>query len=237
MYKLVLVVCILAISCNSPKKEPTTISQVPNNTETEKNSPNTPAQTGNVNEPTSPNSEPTNSTNTEPKGTTPVKTKNEMNTTPNVATTGKTNSGTQTTATLPTSNEATNKETIKSNLKNNNNIETKTDTKGDPAKVTKNEFRNAGNTAAPSCIQKLIKEFQGEEKQNPPRKIYSYMYKGSTVYYVTAPCCDFFTDLYDKNCNLMGHPDGGITGRGDGKFTDFIKLRSNEKLIWKDGRK
>ena len=88
----------------------------------------------------------------------------------------------------------------------------------------------------PSCLDQLIGRYRQEEKQNPPRKIYSYSYLGKTVYYVTAPCCDFFTDLFDSNCQLMGHPDGGITGRGDGKFPGFDKDRTNEKLLWEDKR-
>ena len=88
-----------------------------------------------------------------------------------------------------------------------------------------------------SCIQDLIKGFEKEEKQNPPRKIYSYTYKGKTVYYVTPPCCDFYSDLYDSTCKLMGHPDGGFTGKGDGRMPDFQSSKSNEKLIWEDKRK
>ncbi len=91
--------------------------------------------------------------------------------------------------------------------------------------------------ALPSCINKLVTRFKKEEIQNPPRKIYSYTYKGKTVYYVTPPCCDFFSDLYDVKCNLIAHPDGGITGKGDGRASDFIQLRTNEKLIWEDNRK
>ena len=89
----------------------------------------------------------------------------------------------------------------------------------------------------PACIQKMIEQFNMEEKQNPPREIISYAYKGSTVYYVTPPCCDFFSDLYDSSCVLIGHPDGGFTGRGDGKIINFKDSISNEKLIWKDNRK
>jgi hypothetical protein len=93
------------------------------------------------------------------------------------------------------------------------------------------------STDTAACIREMITVFKNEEKQNPPRKIFSYTYKGQTVYYVTPPCCDFFSDLYDSNCKLIGHPDGGITGRGDGKFTDFEKTKTNEKLIWEDTRK
>jgi hypothetical protein len=94
----------------------------------------------------------------------------------------------------------------------------------------------AAKDSLPGCINELIQRFQKEEIQNPPRKIYSYQYKGSTVYYVTPPCCDFFSELYDNKCNLLGHPDGGITGKGDGKLADFTKLKLNETLVWEDNR-
>jgi hypothetical protein len=38
--------------------------------------------------------------------------------------------------------------------------------------------------------------------------------------------------LYDAKCNLLGHPDGGMTGKGDGKFPDFNKEKRKEKIIW-----
>ena len=88
----------------------------------------------------------------------------------------------------------------------------------------------------PACIQQMIKKFKTAEKENPPKSIYSYSYNGQTVYYITAPCCDFFTDLYDSNCTLIAHPDGGFTGKGDGKAKDFFEKRKNEKLLWKDNR-
>jgi len=89
----------------------------------------------------------------------------------------------------------------------------------------------------PACLQQLVKKYTAEEVQNPPRKIYSYQYKGNTVYYVTAPCCDFFSELYNTDCKIIAYPDGGITGRGDGRAKDFADLKSNEKLVWEDVRK
>ncbi len=88
----------------------------------------------------------------------------------------------------------------------------------------------------PGCIKKMIREFQQEEKQNPPRSIYRYTYNEKLVYYVPPICCDFFSDLYDNECKLIAHPDGGFTGRGDGRAVDFIQTRISEKLIWKDER-
>ena len=88
----------------------------------------------------------------------------------------------------------------------------------------------------PSCIDSLIAVFKKEEVKNPPRKIYQYSYRDKTVYYVPAICCDFFSDLYDDHCNLIGHPDGGYTGRGDGRLPDFQKEKKNEMLVWEDKR-
>jgi len=89
----------------------------------------------------------------------------------------------------------------------------------------------------PDCIQKMITRFQEEDKQNPPRRVYRYTYNGNFVYYVPPICCDQFSDLYSSKCELLGHPDGGYTGKGDGKVPDFQDKRSEEKLVWKDERK
>ncbi|MBS1734772.1 MAG: hypothetical protein JST02_15885 [Bacteroidetes bacterium] len=85
-------------------------------------------------------------------------------------------------------------------------------------------------------MRELITKFKREEKTNPLRSVWQYSYNGKTVYYIPAICCDFFSDLYDDQCQLIAHPDGGFTGRGDGKAKDFAEVRSNEKLIWKDKR-
>jgi hypothetical protein len=89
----------------------------------------------------------------------------------------------------------------------------------------------------PACIIEKIELFKSEARQNPPRKIFSYLYKTQKVYYITPPCCDFFSELYDSNCVLIANPDGGFTGRGDGKLPDFLSARTEEKLIWEDTRK
>ena len=105
-----------------------------------------------------------------------------------------------------------------------------------PKKQDKVDDKKVTEDKLPKCVQALIVKFLEEEKQNPPRKIIRYQYKNKTVYYVPPICCDQYSDLYDANCNLMGHPDGGITGKGDGKFSDFFKLATNENVVWKDKR-
>lgn len=94
-----------------------------------------------------------------------------------------------------------------------------------------------GFKTPPACIRKMIARFTAVNVTNPPRKIFLYDYKGRIVFYVPAVCCDYYSDLYDMDCNLIGHPDGGITGKGDGSFADFFEVRSGEVLIWADERK
>ena len=88
----------------------------------------------------------------------------------------------------------------------------------------------------PVCVKVLIEKMKSEPVTNPPRKIYSYKYLGKKVFYVPAICCDFFSDLYNDSCRLMGHPDGGFTGKGDGSIKDF-NTATDEKLLWSDSRK
>lgn len=68
----------------------------------------------------------------------------------------------------------------------------------------------------PNCINDKIKQILAEGVWNPPAKIYSYQYSGRKVYYFPPRCCDIPSTLYDDNCNVICHPDGGYTGGGDG---------------------
>jgi hypothetical protein len=38
--------------------------------------------------------------------------------------------------------------------------------------------------------------------------------------------------VYDSVCNVLGYPDGGFSGRGDGNMPGFNKEATGEKLIW-----
>ena len=88
----------------------------------------------------------------------------------------------------------------------------------------------------PYCIKKKIRKIKREEVRNPPAKIWEYKYNGETVYYFPPYCCDIESELYDKKCNSICQPDGGLSGAGDGKCTDFFQNRTDEKLIWEDER-
>ncbi|RZK59368.1 MAG: hypothetical protein EOO91_05460 [Pedobacter sp.] len=82
-----------------------------------------------------------------------------------------------------------------------------------------------------------IQKLKNENVANPPASVWQYEYNGQTVYFIPQKCCDIPSALYDSNCNLICSPDGGFTGKGDGKCKDFFEKRTKEKLIWKDDRK
>jgi len=88
----------------------------------------------------------------------------------------------------------------------------------------------------PAWLEERITKHSNEKKANPPIHIYSYQYNGATVYFETTPCCDQYTNLYSADGKLLCHPDGGLTGRGDGQCADFAKTRTEERLVWQDPR-
>ena len=88
----------------------------------------------------------------------------------------------------------------------------------------------------PTCIKDKITKMQNESVTSPPSKVYEYTYKKQLVYFIPQFCCDFPSELYDENCTLICEPDGGFTGNGDGKCTDFFKKRTGKRLVWADPR-
>ncbi len=85
-------------------------------------------------------------------------------------------------------------------------------------------------------LNERIETFKSKPVGNPPAEIWKYDYKGKLVYYFIPQCCDMMSELVDENGEKICSPDGGITGRGDGKCTDFFEMRKNEELVWKDTR-
>jgi hypothetical protein len=94
----------------------------------------------------------------------------------------------------------------------------------------------ATQTKNPAWVDQMIKKFEKDPVANPPLSVWKYEYSGQVVYFVPAHCCDITSVVYDAEGNMVCAPDGGITGKGDGKCSDFFDQRSNEQLIWQDGR-
>ena len=85
-------------------------------------------------------------------------------------------------------------------------------------------------------LDQMIQQMQESKTANPPAKVYRYTYKGQKVYYVTGRCCDVPAKVYNMYGNVICEPDGGITGKGEGRCTDFCEQRKDETLIWEDKR-
>ena len=94
--------------------------------------------------------------------------------------------------------------------------------------------KNQGMLNMPSCLATKIDSIKRDPKVNPPLSVIQYSYKGSPVYYVTAGCCDQFNEVYDAACKHLGAPDGGVTGKGDGKLPDFYAQATNKKVVWEN---
>lgn len=97
------------------------------------------------------------------------------------------------------------------------------------------EAATANAQGAP-WLNQMIQQMQEDEAANPPAKVYRYTYKDQEVYYVTGRCCDVPGKVYDMYGNVICEPDGGITGKGDGRCPDFFEQRKDETLIWEDKR-
>ena len=92
------------------------------------------------------------------------------------------------------------------------------------------------SASLPSWLDRMLGELESQPPGNPPLTITRYEYKGQGVYFQTATCCDIFSNLYNEDDGLIAHPDGGITGRGDGRLPEFYQERERDFLVWMDAR-
>ncbi len=90
----------------------------------------------------------------------------------------------------------------------------------------------ADSTELPTCLQAKIDSMTANPNEGSPQSVTSYRYHDKTVYYLVSPCCDKYNIVYDSVCNVLGYPDGGFTGRGDGKMPDFFKEAKDRKVLW-----
>ena len=88
----------------------------------------------------------------------------------------------------------------------------------------------------PQWLTTLIRNFEMQPVANPPVAITRYEYKGEKVYFVPPRCCDIWSDLYRADGTTLCHPDGGLSGNGDGRCPDFFTERKNAQIIWQDPR-
>ena len=88
----------------------------------------------------------------------------------------------------------------------------------------------------PAWVNALIAKLEREPVANPPAFIARYVYQGDTVYYLPPRCCDIPSTVFDKTGAVVCAADGGMTGGGDGRCSDFFEGRREEQVVWRDTR-
>jgi len=88
----------------------------------------------------------------------------------------------------------------------------------------------------PEWLATLIQSLEHQPVANPPAFIARYDYQGQVVYYLPARCCDIPSNVYSAAGTIICHADGGFSGGGDGRCSDFLAARKNERIIWRDPR-
>ena len=91
--------------------------------------------------------------------------------------------------------------------------------------------------SSPAWVMALIRQLETEPVANPPGFLVRYEYKQQDVYFVPQRCCDVMSVVYSSGGAVLCHPDGGFTGKGDGRCADFFAERRNERIIWRDSRR
>ncbi|MCU0242547.1 MAG: hypothetical protein MUF51_09005 [Vicinamibacteria bacterium] len=97
---------------------------------------------------------------------------------------------------------------------------------------------SADQTTAPdgAWLDDLIARLAQAPLAQPPARIIEYEYRGAATYFVPARCCDIPSELYDASGTWLCQPDGGLTGQGDGRCTDFHQTARFLRVVWTDPR-
>ncbi len=103
-----------------------------------------------------------------------------------------------------------------------------------PKRTSNPVLTSTSNNSA--WLQNLIKQEESNPTANPPASLSKCTYRNQSVYYLPPRCCDIPGIVYNDKGDVICSPDGGFTGRGDGKCTDFFDTRKDCVVVWKDTR-
>lgn len=87
----------------------------------------------------------------------------------------------------------------------------------------------------PPWLLELIARQEAGPLANPPAYIVRREYAAGVYYFLPSRCCDIYSELYDNLGDLVCHPDGGITGGGDGNCPALGAVVA-EEVVWRDPR-
>ena len=81
-------------------------------------------------------------------------------------------------------------------------------------------------------LRTKIAELEKDKDRNGDVQIFRYDYRNRHVFWITGYGDDRPSELYECDGEKICEPDGGITGKGNGKCPDFFGRRENEHRIW-----
>lgn len=93
-----------------------------------------------------------------------------------------------------------------------------------------------GDINIPAWLNDLIEKEKNGPVANPHASLSKCTYRNQNVYYLPPRCCDVPGSVYNDKGDVICSPDGGFTGKGDGKCTDFFNTRKDCVILWKDAR-
>lgn len=124
------------------------------------------------------------------------------------------------------------------NNKNHQSLPSESDLNNKNPQLSPTESKQSSieNNSHPDWVNKLIEEAKENEVANPPTSLIKCFYQDEIVYYLPARCCDIPSLVFNEAGDVVCSPDGGITGRGDGKCLDFFESKKDCVTIWQDTR-
>lgn len=81
-------------------------------------------------------------------------------------------------------------------------------------------------------LKNIVTDLEKAPADNKDAEISQHTYYNRTVFFIRGRCCDIPSALYDCEGNKICEPDGGITGKGDGRCEDFFEKREGNTLLW-----
>lgn len=103
-----------------------------------------------------------------------------------------------------------------------------------PKRTSKSVTTSNSNDS--TWLKDLIKQEEDNPVASPPASLSKCTYSNQIVYYLPPRCCDVPSIVYNDEGDVICSPDGGLTGNGDGKCTDFFNARKDCVVVWKDTR-
>jgi uncharacterized protein DUF6970 len=100
-----------------------------------------------------------------------------------------------------------------------------------PIACASNPVGPGSASSIPAWLTALTHDIEAQPVANPPAYVARYDYKGESVYFLPQRCCDVMAILYRADGSIMCHPEGGLTGTGDGRCADFFVERKNEQVV------